>query len=313
MSTENGTSPPGPDPYAVATRGEQVQLPSWMTGADAQVPLTRAERFRLVWSRQRGKRHVALVVVLALALIGGTAVLGRVTVDRVRGGTAAAASAEASPSPVPLSRVGEPRNLFAGTLGADFAVGEAGIVLPQAAARPPFTAREVGAALTQVRAAVIQARLDLSMILGDTEPFLALLAPASRAQLRTDFEDSSFLNYATRIGSQDSADEIRVRGEMRYRTVTGDDGRPILRITTEYVWMYAFDVPRTTPGRAGIATIRDRVVWEVPHSEGLPAAKRGLWLVSAQASTNNVDCARLGEGFFVVEPWMGGAGSFQPC
>ncbi|MFC0096096.1 hypothetical protein ACFFKH_00955 [Micromonospora marina] len=313
MSTENGTTPPGPDPYVVATRGEQVQLPSWMTGADAQVPLTRAERFRLVWSRQRGKRYVTLVVVLALVLIGGTAVLGRVTVDRVRGGSAAAASAEASPSPVPLSRVGEPRDLFAGTLGADFAVGEAGIVLPQAAARPPFTTREVAAALTQVRAALIQARLDLSMILGDTEPFLALLAPASRAQMRTDFEDSSFLHYATRIGSQDSADEIRVRGEMRYRAVTGDDGLPILRITTEYVWMYAFDVPRTTPGRAGIATIRDRVVWEVPHPDRLPAAKRGLWLVSAQASTSNVDCARLGEGFFVVEPWTGGPGSFQPC
>ena len=313
MSTEDGTTPPEPDPYAVASRGEEIRLPSWMTGADTHVPLTRAERFRMVWSRQRGKRHVAFVVVLALVLIGGTAVIGRVTVDRVRSGTAAAASASASPSPVPLSRVGEPRDLFAGTLGADFAIGAAGIVLPQATARPPFTAGQVATALGQVRAALIQARLDLSMILGDTEPFLALLAPASRAQTRTDFEDSSFLNYATRIGSQDRADEIRVRGEMRYRAVTGDDGRPILRITTEYVWMYAFDVPRTAPGRAGIATIRDRVVWEVPHPDGLPAAKRGLWLVSAQASTSNVDCARLSAGFFVVEPWMGGPGSIQPC
>ncbi|MEV0004514.1 hypothetical protein AB0H28_19840 [Micromonospora sp. NPDC050980] len=82
---------------------------------------------------------------------------------------------------------------------------------------------------------------------------------------------------------------------------------------TEYVWMYAFDVPRTTPGRAGIATIRDRVVWEVPRPKGLPAAERGLWLVSAEATTSNADCARLGEGFFVVEPWMGGPGSYQPC
>ncbi|MEU2986121.1 hypothetical protein ABZ647_17140 [Micromonospora aurantiaca] len=313
MSTEPDTTPPEPDPYAVASRGEEIQLPSWMTGADADVPLTRAERFRMVWSRQRGKRHVALVVVLALVLIGGTAVLGRVTVDRVRSGTAAAASAEASPSPVPLSRVGEPRDLFVGTAGADFAVGEAGIVLPRAAAQPPFTAREVAAALTQVRAALVQARLGLPMRVGDAEPFLALLAPESRAQLRRHFEDQSFVHYATRIGSQAEVDEIRVRGEMSYEVFTAEDGEPSLRITTEYVWMYAFDIPRTTPGPAGIASIRDQVVWEIFQPGDLPATQRGLWLISAKSSTNNVDCSRLKEGFFTVEPWTGGPGSFKPC
>ncbi|MEU4589255.1 hypothetical protein [Micromonospora aurantiaca (nom. illeg.)] len=313
MSTEPGTTPPEPDPYAVASRGEEIQLPSWMTGADADVPLTRAERFRMVWSRQRGKRHVALVVVLALVLIGGTAVLGRVTVDRVRSGTAAAASAEASPPPVPLSRVGEPRDLFVGTAGADFAVGEAGIVLPRATAQPPFTAREVAAALTQVRAALVQARLGLPMRVGDAEPFLALLAPESRAQLRRHFEDQSFVHYATRIGSQAEVDEIRVRGEMTYEVFTAEDGEPSLRITTEYVWMYAFDIPRTTPGPAGIASIRDQVVWEIFQPGDLPATQRGLWLISAKSSTNNVDCSRLKEGFFTVEPWTGGPGSFKPC
>ncbi|MFD6662143.1 hypothetical protein ACFWDK_07240 [Micromonospora chalcea] len=313
MSTEPGTTPPEPDPYAVASRGEEIQLPSWMTGADADVPLTRAERFRMVWSRQRGKRHVAFVVVLALVLIGGTAVLGRVTVDRVRSGTAAAASAEASPSPAPLSQVGEPRDLFVGTAGADFAVGEAGIVLPPATAQPPFTAREVAAALTQVRAALVQARLALSMRVGDAEPFLALLAPDSRTQLRRHFDDQSFVHYATRIDSQADVDEIRVRGEMSYEVFTAEDGEPSLRITTRYVWMYAFDIPRTTPGPAGIASIRDQVVWEIFQPEELPATQRGLWLISAKSSTNNVNCSRLAEGFFVVEPWMGGPGSFKPC
>ncbi|GHJ13286.1 MULTISPECIES: hypothetical protein [unclassified Micromonospora] len=309
---ERETTPAEPDPYAVATRGDGVRLPSWMTGEDAATPLTRGERFRMVWHRHSGKRYVTLVVVLALALIGGTAVLGTITVDRVRTGTTVA-SASPSPSPLPLSQVGEPRDLFAGTLGADFAVGEAGITLPRATAQFPFTAREVAVALSQVRAALVQTRLDTSMIVGDPEPFLALLAPAARSERRADFDDASFLNYATRIGSQDSADEIRVRGETRYRAVTGANGLPILRITTEYVWMYAFDVPRTTPGRAGIATIRDRVVWEVPRSKDVPAAKRGLWLVSARATASNADCARLGEGFFVVEPWMGGPGSHQSC
>ncbi|GAB3091419.1 hypothetical protein [Micromonospora schwarzwaldensis] len=316
MSTEPGTTPPEPDPYAVASRGAEIRLPSWMTGADADVPLTRAERFRMVWSRQRGKRHVTLVVLLALVLIVGTTVLGRVTVDRVRAAAASAsasASAESSPSPVPLSQIGEPRDLFVGTAGADFAVGEAGIVLPRATAQPPFTAREVSAALAQVRAALVQARLALPMHVGDADPFLTLLAPDSRAQIRQHFDDRSFVHYATRIDSRAKVDEIRVRGEMSYAAFTAEDGVPGLRITTEYVWMYAFDIPRTTPGPAGIASIRDRVIWEISRAEKLPAAQRGPWLISAQSSTNNLDCARLKEGFFTVEPWMGGPGSFQPC
>ncbi|WBB72230.1 hypothetical protein O7602_21255 [Micromonospora sp. WMMD1128] len=309
---EHGTTPAEPDPHLVATRGDGVRLPSWMTGEDAATPLTRGERFRLRWRRQRGKRHVALVAVLALALIGGTVVLGRVTVDRIRAGTAATSSS-LSPSPPPISQVGEPRDLFAGTVGADFAVGEAGIVLPRATAQGPFTAREVGAALSRVRAALVQARLDLSMIVGDPEPFLALLAPATRDRLRPDFDGAAFLNYATRSDSRQHPEETRVRGDMRYRATTAEDGTPVLEITTEYVWMYAYDVARTAPGRAGLATIRDRVVWFVPRPDGLPAARRGLWLVSAEAATNNVDCARLAEGFFVVQSWVGGSGSFQPC
>ncbi|MEU4479620.1 hypothetical protein AB0F68_16410 [Micromonospora sp. NPDC023966] len=313
MTTEDETAPPmAPDRYTVATRGDAVRLPSWMTGEDAATPLTRGERARLAWARQSGKRHTAVVVLIALALVGGAATLGRVTVERIRAGTSRPA-ASPTPSPVPLSQVGEPRDLFAGTVAADYAVGEAGITLPRAAAQGPFTAREVTAALTQVRSALVAARLDTSMIVGDPEPFLALLAPAARRERIHDFDGDTFLHYATRIGSQDRAEEVRARGTMRYRATTNENGVPVLEITTEYVWLYAFDVPRTTPGAAGLAAIRDKVVWHVPRPDALPAAERGLWLVSAEASTSNVDCARLAEGFWTVEPWMGGPGSFKPC
>ncbi|MEU1683680.1 hypothetical protein [Micromonospora sp. NPDC005707] len=313
MTTEDETTPPvAPGRYDVATRGEAVRLPDWMTGEDAATPLTRGERIRLVWSRGRGKRHVAGVVLLALALLGATATLGHVAVDRIRAGTAQP-TASPTPSPVPLSQVGEPRDLFAGSAAADFAVGQEALTLPRATATGPFTAAEVAAALTRVRTALTAARLDLAMLLGDPEPFLALLAPDARRELARDFDGNTFLNYATRIGSRDEAGEVRARGTIRYRATRNENGVPVLEITTAYVWVYAFDVPRTTPGQAGLAAIRDEVVWHVPRSDGLPAAQRGLWLVSARASTSNVECSRLAEGFVTVYPWMGGPGSFKPC
>ncbi|MEU0154839.1 hypothetical protein [Micromonospora fulviviridis] len=313
MTTEDETTPPAdPDRYDVATRGDAVRLPSWMTGEDAATPLTRKERIRLAWSRQRGKRHVAFVALLALALLGATATLGHLAVDRVRAGTAQPTGSP-TPSPVPLSQAGEPRDLFAGSVAADFAVGAEAIMLPRATASGPFTAAEVAAALTQVRKALTAARLDLAMHVGDPEPFLALLAPAARRELAHDFDGNTFLHYATRIDSRGRAEEVRAQGTIRYRATTNEDGVPVLEITTGYVWVYAFDVPRTTPGQAGLAAIRDEIVWHVPRSDALPATQRGLWLVSARSSTSNVDCSRLAEGFLTVYPWMGGPGSFKPC
>lgn len=314
MTTEEPTTPPtDPDEPSVATRGESVPLPSWMTGADAAEPLTRGERTRLVWARHRGKLLVGFVALLALGLLGATALLGRVTVERVRAGTRPTASPVAT-STVPTSRIGEPRDLFAGTPAEDFQVGAAAIVLPSAAPQGRFSAAEVRAALAQVRKALVAARLDLAMQVGDAEPFLALLAPDSRRERAHDFEGPEFLHYATRIGTHGPrSDEVRAQGTMRYRATRNDAGVPVLEITTEYVWVYAFDIPRTTPDAAGLAAIRDKVVWHVPPADAVPARERGLWLVSAQAGTSNVDCSSLAEGFFTVQPWMGGPGSFEPC
>ncbi|MFU8871258.1 hypothetical protein [Micromonospora sp. SL4-19] len=309
MTTEEPTTPPADaDRYAVATRGDSVRLPSWMSGQDATEPLTRGERARLAWARHRGKLLVGFVILLLLALVTGTVVLGRLTVDRIRTGT------QPSASPVPSSQIGEPRDLFAEGPAADFAVGEAAIVLPPVAAAEPFSAAEVRAALTQVRKALVEARIDLSMQLGDPEPFLALLAPATRGERARDFEDYTFLHYATRIDSRGPrSDEVRAKGAMSYRATTNDEGIQVLEITTEYVWVYAFDIPRTTPDGAGLAAIRDKVVWQVPQAASVPATERGLWLTSAEAGTSNVECSRLTEGYLTVQPWMGGPGSFKPC
>jgi hypothetical protein len=309
MSAESPDTPPSTsDRYMVASRGEPVQLPRWMTGEDADEPLTREEHARLTWNRHRGKLRVGFVALVVLALVGATAVVGNHFVDRLGGVT------QPTSSPVPTSAVGEPRDLFAGSKAEDFAVGESALVLPAATAQRPFTASEVGAALTSVRKALIEARLDLSMRLGDSEPFLALLAPDARKQLAPDFDGYVFLNYATRIGSRHPrSTEVRAKGTMTYRATTDGGGVPVLEITTEYVWVYAFDVPRTTPAQAGLVAVRDKVVWHLPRADDVRPAERGLWLVSAEAGTSNADCSRLKEGFLTVHPWMGGPGSFEPC
>lgn len=279
-----------------------------MTGEDAAEPLTRGERARLTWARHRGKLLVGFVALVLLGLLGATAVVGRHVVDRVR------SAPQTTASPVPTSAVGEPRDLFAGTAAADFATGERAIVLPAAAAQGPFTAAQVRAALIAVRRALVAARVDLGMLLGDPEPFLALLAPDNRRERAVDFTGNAFLHYATRVDSHNpAADDPRAKGTITYRATTNDSGIPMLEITTEYVWVYPYDIPRTTPGEAGLVAIRDRVVWHVPRADAVRPSERGLWLVSAQATTSNADCVRLEEGFLAVEPWRGGRGSFEPC
>ncbi|MEU5720452.1 hypothetical protein ABZ783_01310 [Micromonospora sp. NPDC047738] len=101
MTTEEPTAPPADvDRPAVATRDGSVRLPSWMSGQDAAEPLTRGERARLVWARHRGKLLVGFVILLLLALVGGTAVLGHLTVERIRAGTQPSASPLSSASPL---------------------------------------------------------------------------------------------------------------------------------------------------------------------------------------------------------------------
>lgn len=302
-TTGGPTSPESdasPGPAAVA-EVNPVRLPDWMRSAEVEHQPTGLDRLRFLSARHNGPLLIGFGLVLALLVVIGGAVL----VGRVADGVRASAAESATPSPTPpVSRVGDPRDLFAGTPAASFAPGEESVRMPAAKATGPFTANEVRAALESVRKALVESRLDTSMFLGDPEPFLAVLAPDAREQRRADFSDGSFLRYATRMGSQSEWEPgTRAAGRVSYRA-TEEEGIRLLEVSTEFVWAYPFDVDLRAPAGAGVVAVRDRVVWQVPYPEDTQASSRGLWIASATAVTWNADCAQLRAGWIQEQYWM---------
>ncbi|MGW4501506.1 hypothetical protein ACWENR_23190 [Micromonospora sp. NPDC004336] len=298
-------SRPGPA-FAEVT---PVRLPDWMRPPESEHQPTGLDRPRFFWARHNGPLTIGLGLALALLMVAG----GAWWVDRVADGYREATPARpagATPeqatdaTPGPTSAVGTPRDHFAGTPAAAFPVGEKAIVLPPARATGPFSTSQVRAALDSVRRALIESRLDLHMQVGDTEPFLALLAPDARERLRPSLDNGRMLTFATRTGSQVRvADDPRARGRIAYRA-TSADGIRVLEVTTEFVWAYPFDVVRRAPAGAGVVAVRDRVVWQVPYPADVVASSRGLWLDSAKMITWNADCSRHGDGWLDVIPWI---------
>ncbi|MGV9211849.1 hypothetical protein ACTFTM_08295 [Micromonospora sp. RB23] len=293
------TDPPAP-PAAVA-EVNPVALPEWMNSAQTEHPPTGWERVRFFSARHNGALMVGLGLVLALVMVGG----GLVIVDRVADGVRTSTAATPTPSGTPpVSRVGEPRDLFAGSPAASFAPAEQAVRMPAAKATGPFSEAQVRAALETVRKGLVESRLDTSMLTGDPEPFLRLLAPDLREQLRSDFTGNAFLRYATRMASpSDWEPGIRADGRVTYRATT-ENGTRMLEVSTEFVWAYPFDVDLRAPAGAGVVALRDRVVWQVPHPEDVPASARGLWIVSAEAVTWNADCGKLRDGWVQEQFWV---------
>src|SRR5690349_7009389 len=151
----------------------------------------------------------------------------------VPGGVSATTSAGALPS-----------DPFVGTPAAAYPKGRAGISLPRATAVTGFTAAQVTAALARVRTALIAGRLETSMLLGhDAAPLLALLAGNQRATVGKWFTSASFDTVATWIDPAvrlDPAEQPRVSGRVTYTSLLVD-GIQTLRVTTNFVWVYAFE------------------------------------------------------------------------
>ncbi|MFI6233115.1 hypothetical protein ACIBD9_06105 [Micromonospora sp. NPDC050784] len=291
---------PPPPPAAVA-EVNPVQLPEWLRASQTEHQPTGWDRVRFFSARHNGALLLGLGLVLALLMvIGGVVLVGRVA-DGVQAD--AAATPTASPTP-PLSRVGEPRDLFAGSPAASFAPGEEAVRMPAAKGTGPFTATQVRTALESVRKALIKSRLDTSMFMGDPEPFLALLAPDARERLRSDFTSNTFLRYATRMASPSEWEPgARADGRVSYRA-TKENGIRLLEVSTEFVWAYPFKVDLRAPAGASVVALRDRVVWQVPHPGDVQASSTGLWIGSAEAITWNADCGQLREGWVREQYWL---------
>ncbi|MFF5179134.1 hypothetical protein ACFY2Q_14040 [Micromonospora sp. NPDC000316] len=290
------TDPVDPSPPAVA-QVNPTQLPDWMRSSQTEHQPAGWDRVRFFSARHNGALLVGLGLVLALLMVGG----GVVLVARIADG--GGESASASPTP-PLSRVGEPRDLFAGSPAATFAPAEEAVRMPAATRTGPFTETQVRTALESVRKALVESRIDTSMFMGDPEPFLALLAPDLREQLRSDFSNNSFLRYATRMASpSDWEPGARADGRISYRATTAN-GIRALEVSTEFVWVYPFDVDLRAPAGAGVVALRDRVVWQVPHPDDVPAPAGGLWITSANVVTWNADCDALRDGWVREQFWV---------
>jgi hypothetical protein len=183
---------------------------------------------------------------------------------------------------------------FAGSPAAHYPKGAAGITMPAAARTGKFSAGQVGAGLKAVRAAMIAGRLDSRMLTGhQPDRFLALLAPNSRKDIKGWFSGPDLSTLATWIDPAvrlDPAEQPRVSGRTTYRSLQVG-GIPTLRITTNYVWVYAFEGPQHP-----LAAEHDQIDWDFPDTDNLRAADRGMWVSNAKSYGALVDCTAAGKG-----------------
>ncbi|MEV0809485.1 hypothetical protein [Micromonospora sp. NPDC050200] len=297
------------DPYAVATADEPIRVPSWMREPETEHELTRGERLRLTWETHSGKVLGAVVALVALALVTLLGIGGVSFVQRVRDGESPIPGRAATrpPAPRPTDESGNSLGPYVATPAESFAEGEAAIVLPAARATGPFTAKQVTDGLAAVKRAMVEGRLAPRMLRGEPDLFLAQLAPDARDDIRADLADGANLGYATRI--TDEADpglkpgeSVRARGTLEYRATTVSDGVRVLEITTRHIWVYPFDLwlPQQYPPGAELVTVRDQVVWQLPHPDDVRPAARGLWIDTADVTLQNASCAALEHGYLAL-------------
>ncbi|MGW1057719.1 hypothetical protein [Micromonospora rubida] len=279
-----------------------------MRHREVEVPLTRGERFRLARARHSGRLLGGVAALVVVVFLAGLALIGVRFVKRVGDGAPLLPGLAATPAPRPTDESGNSLGPFVATPAENFAEGEAAITLPAARAAGPFTARQVTDGLTQVRKALVEGRLGAHMLLDDPARFLALLAPDARVAVREDLARGASLGYATRILPDteprwDHRDGIRAQGTVEYRSTTDDDGIRVLAVTTRFLWVYSFDLwrPQSYPPGAELVTLKDEVVWHVPHPDDVRRSSRGLWINDTAVTMLNVSCAAIDKGFIDLE------------
>ncbi|HEY0534729.1 MAG TPA: hypothetical protein VGD29_24345 [Actinoplanes sp.] len=211
-------------------------------------------------------------------------------------GTAGAYPTESVPPGISVTTTesAAPTDPFAGTPAAHYPKGAVGITMPAATKVAGFSAAQVGADLKDVRAAVIAGRLDPQMLVGhQPDKFLAMLAPNSRKQIKGWFSGRDLSTVATWIDPAvrlDPAEQTRVSGRTTYRSLPVG-GIQTLRITTNYVWVYAFEGPQHP-----LAAEHDQIDWDFPDTHNLRAGDRGMWLINTKSYGALVDCAAADKG-----------------
>jgi hypothetical protein len=226
---------------------------------------------------------IAVVPGLRSAVAGNREASGAYPTESVPSGISVTTTAKAVPT-----------DPFAGSPAAHYPKGAAGITMPAATKVAGFSAAQVGAALKDVRAAMIAGRLDPQMLVGHKpDRFLSLLAPNSRKVIKGWFSGQDLSTVATWIDPAvrlDPAEPPRVSGRTTYRSLSVG-GIQTLRITTNYVWVYAFEGPQHP-----LAAEHDQIDWDFPDTHDLRTGDRGMWLINTKSYGALVDCTAAGKG-----------------
>lgn len=268
-----------------------AQPPEWAT---AQAPKPARSMAAKVWPKVAGSLGVIVAVcVLGLFKAGVGGFLDASDEKDKAYPTASHPSGIAATSTATAAAGGP----FAGTPAAKYPEGAAGITLPKAAAAGGFSAKQVSAALTSVKKVMVAGRLDTPMLVNrNPGPFLKLLAPAARTDMRKDFSSDDFSVYATQFapGVKRAKEAPRVKGRISYRA-TKVEGIPVLEVTTNFVWVYPFQVSGSRAGD-GLVIVHDELVWQILQPSKVKTDYRGVWLDHGEFYASNIDCDQLEKG-----------------
>jgi hypothetical protein len=255
--------------------------------------------------RKKDTRVLASLVLVAVVLVGGGVFAWLRFAPpsrhhaRALAATKPAATARPAPtvslprltSPVDANR--PPADPFSGTPADHWADGAAGITIPVARAHGPYTAAQVRSAYETTRALLIAGNLDWPTLRGG--------APKAFEKLLIKSELKEFLAglHSTKVdksgGNENSrawittfapgstkfvTTVVKVHGTMKASVVT-ESGGPVLRITVDYLFVYAVQSP------------------------GDPAG----WMRVVQQQSGTVDFARWDAQGSSFEPWYNMAGS----
>jgi hypothetical protein len=200
---------------------------------------------------------------------------------------------------------GPPRSPFAGTPAERFVEGAAGFALPPATALGTFSAAQVTEHLEHLQQILVARYLDRRALVDhDPSAILALVPPDARADFRAAYADPAAHSWGVLLSpaAKPAADQPRVDGRTTIRAATGDEGRPVLEIITNYVVVYPFDVPDTGPG-SRVAIRHETSVWWVYRPDTVRAGSLGLWPHDTDWYASNIDCGESRKG--LLAPYLG--------
>jgi hypothetical protein len=231
---------------------ERARRPGWVSRRRAAARARKAQR-RALRRPSRLRRH-ADGVVTAVVIAAAAAGLAFVFIHSHHTGDQTPVTNGPVPkvSLPPATSITQP---FAGSQAAAYADGAGGIVPPTARPVGSYSASSVAAAYATVRKLLIAAYLDPRTLRGGSpDAFARLLVPQQRTQFVRDLNKlgrdsqgsprssrSQVISFAPgttqRVGSV-----IKVHGTMWAQQAT-DDGQPVLRIRTSYLFVYPVERP----------------------------------------------------------------------